>query len=203
MMPAMETSDLIAAFDLFIVPNYFDPQINQRILDELRAAAGAPATVYGRSTAGAVDERVRRVESLEPSAETAELVRRRLLQSMEEVGKRFEIGLRECEAPQFLRYRVGDFFVAHQDGNTGMIRLAQEDRRVSVSIFLNQQSATPKIGEYGGGSLVFSNFRHEPEARELRLEGKAGMLVAFRSETTHEIIPVTHGERYAIVTWYR
>lgn len=203
MMPEMKTSELIAAFDLFLMPNYFDQELTDQIIAELRAAQGSPAPVYGRSTAGAVDERVRRVESLKPSAETSELVARRLIESMEEVGKRFEISLRECEAPHFLRYRVGDFFVAHQDGNTGMIRLAQEERRVSVSIFLNQQSATPELGAYGGGRLVFSNFRNEPEARELHLEGEAGMFVAFRSETTHEVTPVTHGERYAIVTWYR
>jgi predicted 2-oxoglutarate/Fe(II)-dependent dioxygenase YbiX len=30
-----------------------------------------------------------------------------------------------------------------------------------------------------------------------------GSLVAFRSETTHEVIPVTHGERFTVVSWYR
>ena len=30
-----------------------------------------------------------------------------------------------------------------------------------------------------------------------------GTLVAFRAETTHEVTPVTRGERYAIVSWYR
>jgi len=29
------------------------------------------------------------------------------------------------------------------------------------------------------------------------------MLVAFRSETTHEVTPVTHGERYSIASWFR
>jgi predicted 2-oxoglutarate/Fe(II)-dependent dioxygenase YbiX len=33
--------------------------------------------------------------------------------------------------------------------------------------------------------------------------GEPGMLIAFRAETTHEITPVTHGERYSIVSWYR
>ena len=28
-------------------------------------------------------------------------------------------------------------------------------------------------------------------------------LVAFRAETTHEVTPVTRGERSAIVSWYR
>ena len=202
-MPEMKTADLIAAFDLFIDTNYFDAPVNERILNELRAASGVPAPVYGRTSGGSVDERVRKVESLIPSAETLEFVRGRLVESMEGVARRFDITLSECENPQFLRYRVGDFFVAHQDGNTGMIRLAQEDRKVSVSIFLNQHSANSEQGTYGGGSLVFSNYRNEPQAQELRLEGQAGMFVAFRSETTHEVTPVTHGERYAIVTWYK
>jgi predicted 2-oxoglutarate/Fe(II)-dependent dioxygenase YbiX len=29
-----------------------------------------------------------------------------------------------------------------------------------------------------------------------------GTLVAFRAETTHEVTPVTHGERVTIVSWY-
>jgi SM-20-related protein len=30
-----------------------------------------------------------------------------------------------------------------------------------------------------------------------------GTLVAFRADTTHEVVPVTYGERYTIVTWFR
>jgi predicted 2-oxoglutarate/Fe(II)-dependent dioxygenase YbiX len=30
-----------------------------------------------------------------------------------------------------------------------------------------------------------------------------GTLVAFPSETTHEVTPITHGERLSIVSWYR
>ena len=29
-----------------------------------------------------------------------------------------------------------------------------------------------------------------------------GTLVCFRAETTHEVLPVTHGERFTIVSWY-
>ena len=31
----------------------------------------------------------------------------------------------------------------------------------------------------------------------------AGSLAAFRSETTHEVLPVEHGERFTIVSWFR
>ena len=92
------------------------------------------------------------------------------------------------------------FLFAHQDGNTGLVSLGSEaSRRVSVSVFLNRQSEVSEGDAYGGGSLVFSDWRLK---EKLELAGEAGTLVAFRSETTHEVIPVTHGERYSIVSWY-
>jgi len=140
---------------------------------------------------------------LMPSSETVERVRRRLLTTREEVGAYFGISLTGCEDPQFLRYRVGDFFVAHQDGNTGLLLTEQEQsRKVSVVIFLNRQSETPETGSYGGGSLVFSEWRPGRSRGQYSLTGEAGTLVAFPSETTHEVIPVTRGERYSIVSWY-
>jgi SM-20-related protein len=30
-----------------------------------------------------------------------------------------------------------------------------------------------------------------------------GTLVAYRAETTHEVTPVTHGERFTIASWFR
>jgi len=118
----------------------------------------------------------------------------------EKVAEHFGNNLSSCEKPQFLCYRTGDFFVAHQDGNTGLVSLdSDKSRLISVSIFLNRQSATAEIDSYGGGSLVFSDWRLD---KRFDLAGEAGTLVAFRSEVTHEVIPVTHGERYAIVSWY-
>jgi predicted 2-oxoglutarate/Fe(II)-dependent dioxygenase YbiX len=95
---------------------------------------------------------------------------------------------------------VGDFFVAHQDGNTGLLRLdSDQSRRISVSIFLNRESEVPETESYCGGSLVFHDWRNR---KQYRLIAEAGTLVAFRSETTHEVIAVTSGERYSIVSWY-
>lgn len=103
-----------------------------------------------------------------------------------------------------MRYNVGDFFVAHQDGNTGMLRLDTDaTRKISITIFLNAQSSAQISGSYCGGSLKFSDYRAVPEYREFDLPAEHGLLVAFRSETTHEITPITHGERYAVVSWFR
>ena len=197
----MKTPPTPAPFDLFVVRDFLDAATRDRLAAEMGAAAGAPASVYGREgEAGALDERVRRAARLTPSRETAEFVRRRLLGLMAEVGAHFGLALGGCEEPQFLRYRTGDFFVAHQDGNTGLLRLATDaSRRVSAVIFLSRQAETPAPGAYCGGSLVFTDWR---DGRVYSPRAEPGTLVAFRAETTHEVTPVTSGERLSIACWY-
>ena len=191
-----------AGFDLYTVRSFFDAEMCGELISELHRSPISPATVYGRGESGSVDERVRKAARLMPSEETAERVRQRLLEYRGEVGEHFGMNLSGCEEPQFLRYRVGDFFVAHQDGNTGMLLSDREQsRKISVVIFLNRQSEAPETDNYCGGSLVFSDWR-KPSRKDLHLSGEAGTLITFRSETTHEVIPVTHGERYSIVSWY-
>ena len=62
------------------------------------------------------------------------------------------------------------------------------DRDVSVLVYLDN--------DYTGGELVFPNFG-------LRLEPRAGMLVAFPSDHRycHSARPVTSGMRHVIVSW--
>jgi predicted 2-oxoglutarate/Fe(II)-dependent dioxygenase YbiX len=184
--------------DLFVVPQFLEPSLVDAIVGEMKAAAGSAATVYGSTVSGSVDESVRRTFRVKPSNEVVALVIQKLLEFKDAVEKYFEVVLQECEDPQFLRYREGDFFVAHQDGNTGLLRLATEQRLISTVIFLSRESELPEAGAYSGGSLVFSNLRER-----FRVSSEPGMLVAFRSETTHEVTPVTYGERYSIASWYR
>jgi len=199
----MTILDSAPRFDLFVLRGFFDEQTCAEIVAGVRSAPDSPAAVYGRASSGSVDERMRKVSRRTPSRETIESVRLRLSDCRREVEAHFRVSLGECEEPQFLRYRVGDFFVAHQDGNTGMLRLDQEARRVSVVIFLTRQSDAPEEGTYCGGSLVFHDWRAGQRGGELRMDGEAGTLVAFRSETTHEVTMVTHGERHTIACWYR
>jgi SM-20-related protein len=195
--------DATTVFDLFVLPGFFDEQSCAQIIAEMRLATENSATVYGQSSSGSVEERIRKAAQQTPSPATVDHVRRRLWECNLEVEKHFSIGLSSCEEPQFLRYQVGDFFVAHQDGNTGLVRMDTEARRVSVVILLTEQAEAPKEGAYCGGSLVFHDWRNHQGSIESPLTGKLGTFVAFRSETTHEVTPVTHGERYSIVSWYR
>lgn len=188
--------------DLFVLEDFLEPSLRERIIAEMNGAPARSSLVYGRASAGVVHDTTRRSLRLTPSTETARLITVRLLDCMDRIGKHFGVTLSECEESQFLRYQEGDFFVAHQDGNTGMLRLDTERRRVSTVIFLSRETDTPESGSnvYCGGSLIFTNLRGKPAKFHVR--AAPGTLIAFRSETTHEVTPVTHGERHSIVSWY-
>lgn len=185
--------------DLLVIKEFLDSALCAQIVAEMNAAQAEPARVYSHTASGSVDQNMRQTLRIRPSAETIELVTRRLLAHKQTIENHFAASLSECEDPQFLRYRVGDFFVAHQDGNTGLLRLDTERRRVSLVIFLSRESELPEPGAYSGGSLVLSDLR---QGRKVHLIGERGKLVVFRAETTHEVTPVTHGERYSIVSWF-
>ena len=183
---------------LFIIKQFFDPLACDAIVAELKSLAGSAATVYGRTTSGSIDQNIRKTLRVKPSLESVDFVMRRLWECKDAVEKHFAVTLNECEEPQFLRYREGDFFVAHQDGNTGLLRQDTELRLISTVIFLSRESETPEPDSYCGGALVFSDLRNR-----FHMRAEPGMLLAFRSETTHEVTPVTHGERYSIASWFR
>lgn len=194
----MRVHDKVMKPDLFVVPQFFDPRLRETILAELKASQGSPATIYGRTTTGWLDERTRRTFRLDPAKETVKLVMARLWECKDAVEKHFGVPLKQCEEPQFLRYREGDFFVAHQDGNTGLLNLDAEQRLISTVIFLSRETEEAEDDSHSGGSLVFSDLDGK-----FHFRGEPGTLVAFRSETTHEVTPVAHGERYSIASWYR
>ncbi len=184
--------------DLFVVKHFFESHVCDAIVAEMKAAKADAATVYGKGTSGSIDTNVRKTLRVIPSMKTIDLVTERLLSCKQAVEEHFSVTLNECEDPQFLRYREGDFFVAHQDGNTGLLRLETECRLISTVIFLSRESEVPGPDVYCGGSLVFSRV-----SSRYQMPAEPGTLVAFRSETTHEVTPVTHGERFSIASWYR
>ena len=199
-------TERLAPPELLFVRDFFDAETCARLVAEARGAWGGPATVYREGASNPVDESLRKTTRLMLSDETTEFVRRRLLERRGEVEAHFRVSLDDCEAPQFLLYRRGDFFVAHQDGDSEQLLYDHlRVRRISVVVFLTRQSDAPAPGAYGGGSLTFYADGVDPRRKELgfRVGGEPGLFVAFRAQTTHEVTPVTHGERFAVVSWYR
>ena len=79
-----------------------------------------------------------------------------------------------------------------------------KSRRVSLVLFLNSESQEPAEDCYGGGQLTFYGLLEGPQWEKcpLPVKGEAGLLIAFRSDLTHEVKPVTFGRRRTIVTWF-
>jgi SM-20-related protein len=162
----------------------------RRIVGALTEIGGADAPVYGSAASGGVvDHRVRRVRRVGAPAEVAQVLDRALEAVQPRLAEHFGVVLTRFEPPQFLRYQTGDFFVAHQDGNTPIIRDDTVHRRVSAIVFLSD------AGDYDGGALRFQKGGDAPSVQ--------GSLLAFRSELTHEVTPLERGERLTVVTWYR
>ena len=195
------------SFNLYFDNEFLDASTCVEIINELAKVPHNPATLYGSQTGGAVDEAMRKTIRLLPPAQTVEHITTKLIQARETIAAHFGLSLTKYEEPQFLRYEVGDFFVAHQDGNTGLMLSEREQfRKISIVIFLNPQSANPQPNissdSYSGGSLVFTEWRPGRNQGQLALAPEPGTLVAFPAETTHEVVPVTSGRRYSIVSWY-
>ena len=184
--------------DFLELPDFLDRPGCEAMRAELVGLAGEAAALLG----GDVRSGVRRTTRIAVPATTAARITPLLAAAMPALEGRFGVALTQFEPPQFLRYEAGDFFVAHQDGNTPLIHDDSRFRKVSVVLFLSPHSQEPAPGAHGGGELVLHGAYSEFDQR-LRFAPPPGTLVAFRAETTHEVTPVTHGERFTVVTWYR
>lgn len=82
-----------------------------------------------------------------------------------------------------LRYKTGQFYKQHTDS------FHEQQRSISCSICIND--------EYEGGEFAFFD-------REVMVRGGVGSVIVFPSNFMfpHEVMPVTAGTRYSIVTWY-
>ena len=186
-------------FNLFLLRNFLDAETCAKLRAELTDAPTTQAPVYIQGTEGVVHETVRKTTSVHPADDTFTDVHERLLLQKSALEEHFRETLHDCERPQFLRYEQGDFFVRHQDGNTRQLDFDHlRVRRISIVVFLNDFSVESRPDCFSGGVL---NFYDQNET--FGLEGETGLLVAFTAETFHEVLPVTSGERFTIISWFR
>jgi len=84
---------------------------------------------------------------------------------------------------ELLRYNEGQFYIQHTDS------FLKQPRAVSCSFALND--------DYEGGEFAFWN-------RDKKIFLKKGSVLMFPSNFMypHEIMPVTKGTRYSIITWF-
>jgi predicted 2-oxoglutarate/Fe(II)-dependent dioxygenase YbiX len=99
------------------------------------------------------------------------------------VNKFSNCSIQQDSGYDLLKYEVGQFYTQHTDS------FKDRPRAVSCSFALND--------DYKGGEFAFFN-------RELIYNLKKGSCIMFPSNLRypHEIMPVTSGTRYSIVTWF-
>lgn len=195
----MAASEPAAHFNLFLLRNFLDADTCTNLKAELDGSPTTQAPVYIEGTEGTIHETIRKTTSLHPAPETFSSVHKQLLAQKSALETHFQLNLTDCEPPQFLRYKEGDFFVRHQDGNTKQLDFDHlRIRRISIVVFLNDFAIESQPNCYSGGLLNFYD-----EQNTYGLTGESGLLVAFTADTLHEVSPVTSGERFTIISWFR
>ena len=193
------------AFGLLGVPDFLEPSACQELRREIEQASISAATVREEGSEYGVDEGRRKTRWAEVSSEASALVTARLDELRPRIAATFGFEPSGLQPPQFLVYREGDFFRRHSDSNRdeGAAQFARE-RRVSAIVFLNGESAEPSPDAYGGGALTLYGLMDDGRGGAIGLPATAqtGALLAFPSELVHEVTPVTHGERYTVVSWF-
>ena len=105
-------------------------------------------------------------------------------QAIKQYNNRFtNCNIEQDSGYDLLKYEVGGFYITHTDS------FKDRPRAVSCSFALND--------DYEGGEFAFFD-------RELVYNLKKGSCIMFPSNFMypHEIMPVTSGTRYSIVTWF-
>jgi SM-20-related protein len=193
------------SFGLLAVPSFLERDLCAEIRQEMATAGEVAATVRGADRSYAVDQQSRRTNWAEVAEETSSLVRERLMSLRKDVAEVFGIEVNDVQRPQFLRYREGDFFAAHQDRGSDRkgAEFAQQ-RQVSVVIFLNDETNEARSDTYEGGALTLFGLLDSGDDRNVGLPvtGEAGSLIGFPSEMLHEVTPITRGERFTVVSWF-
>jgi SM-20-related protein len=201
----MPSSFFFQNLGLFVREGFFNSATCTQIQSQMRLGEAVKGLIGGAEPEiGILDEDVRKVLSVHVEVSSENLVLDAVRDLKPSLEEHFQVPLREFEFPTFLRYGEGAFYRPHKDG-TPETPTATKDRRVSVVIFLNSRSEEPSPDSYGGGALTFYGLLDGPmwEKCPFPLDANPGLLIAFRSDVLHEVRPVTFGQRFTIVTWFR
>jgi predicted 2-oxoglutarate/Fe(II)-dependent dioxygenase YbiX len=180
-------NDYIVVFENILTPNLCDALLQEySISDEW----------VDTSTKGGIRKDIRSATTILMSTDQSiainEKVRRKLDKyvyasaslAINKYNEKFkEAHIEQDSGYELLRYETGQFYTRHIDSFKAI------PRTVSCSFGLND--------DYEGGEFAFFD-------REIKIKIPKGAAVMFPSNFMypHEILPVTKGIRYSIVTWF-
>ena len=178
---------------IFTLDNVVPEELCNRILEEYSESNLWNSTMVGDGT---VDNRIRNCDIINISQV-------RILEENLDIRKKLDEDFYACASNaineyrkvfpdvsseidtgyDLLRYKEGQFYTQHTDS------FKKQQRSVSCSFLLND--------DYEGGEFAFFD-------REIMIRSGKGSIVMFPSNFMfpHEVMPVTSGTRYSIITWY-
>ena len=202
----MSLNNVLKTLGLFVEPGCLPHDLCDELLKRMLEARGEAATVFAGDNESAVKPEARSTMSIDLSPALDLVVRERLEARRGDLSRHFGVALQAFEPPQYVRYHTGGFFRAHVDARprAGMRDAEDAGRLVSAVIFLSAPDST-EPRDYAGGELRLFNLVNEPAWQGVGFpcDPEPGLLLAFRSDTIHEVTPVTRGSRCAIATWFR
>ena len=181
---------------VFTQPAFLAAADCQRVRAAMDRARPEPGEVLGDTVAHRED--VRRVVSLEVRRDVIAFVGGRLDAARAAIAAFFDLPLTTREGSGFLRYSAGGFYAPHRDRGDVPAWPDAARRRIALVAFLNDSRGADGAGTFTGGVLRL--FLDEPEP--VTVVPREGLLVAFPADELHEVTPVEHGVRDAIVDWF-
>lgn len=184
------------------MPGFFSPSICRSLRDETRSGDLAPARVRAGDAGTHVDREHRRSHVSRVSPRAHAVVNDALRRVQPWISNHFQLWLGGFEEAQFLLYHPGDFFGGHADGPVpAEYPFRPNCRKISVIVFLNGEVGSAPDSSFTGGALSFLEEGTAGSAG-LPITPAEGLLVAFPAYLGHEVLPVRHGDRFTVVSWY-
>ena len=171
---------------IFQIPNVLT-------LDELakiRPVLDSAEFTSGKQTAGGLAVQVKDNLQMDRAEPKTQEVMKIVLEALTRNQQFYKAAYPKRALPPLInRYEVGMSYGSHVD-NSVMHYKEPLRTDVSVTIFLNDPA------EYEGGELVI-----EAPGGQQRIKSAAGTLVGYPSNSVHHVESITHGVRFAAVTW--
>ena len=164
------------------------PILTDAEIAECRRIAAAAKFVDGRiSNPHNTAKQNEQLHEAAPYQQSSELLRQALIRSEEFRNFSFAYAL---APPMMTRYKPGMKYGAHADASFLPLPAGTIRSDLSCTIFLNEPE------EYDGGELHI-----RLGDADLNFKLKPGEAIVYPSDTLHEVVPVTRGERLVAITF--
>ena len=178
---------------VLVIPDVFEPEFCKEVIRLFDEGGSEPSGVLiqkadGRLVYEADEEvKVRREHRVQDGPMLKQILHRIERRVLPEIHWAFNFPVSRFEGVKVVLYDAdsGGFFSAHRD-NDGP---DTAHRRFAMTLNLNSE-------EYAGGALRF------PEYGPAEFKPPSGAAVIFSCNLAHEALPVTRGQRYAVVSFF-